>query len=236
MYRAKYRSAVTWAKEEPLVRTWLTQLPKPIGLFCANDDRSANILESCRALGYGVPEDIAVIGVDDDPYVCELANPPLSSVAMGSERAGYEIAELLHAMMDRRTKMSGQRILASAVGVSARQSTDILMVRDADVRTALQFIRQNANRPIQVRDVVRATNLSHRTLNDRFYRECGSSILKQMTNARISHISRLLRETDLTVGEISRMVGFDSDHHFARYFRRATELTPQEYRRKAAAP
>jgi LacI family transcriptional regulator len=236
VYRTKYRSAVAWAKEESLVRSWLTQLPKPIGLFCANDDRSANILESCRALGYGVPEDIAVIGVDDDPYVCELANPPLSSVAMGSERAGYEAAELLHAMIDKRVKMSGQRILASAVGVSARQSTDILMVRDADVRTALQFIRQNANRPIQVRDIVRATNLSHRTLNDRFYRECGSSILKQMTNARINHISRLLRETELTVGEIARMVGFDSDHHFARYFRRATELTPQEYRRKAAAP
>ena len=139
-------------------------------------------------------------------------------------------------MMLGKSKMSGQRILASAVGVSARQSTDILMVRDADVRIALQFIRQNVNRPIQVRDVVRATNLSHRTLNDRFYHECGSSILKQLTNSRITHISRLLRETELTVGEISRMVGFDTDHHFARYFRRATELTPQEYRRKYSPP
>jgi LacI family transcriptional regulator, galactose operon repressor len=236
IYRPKHRAAATWAKEEPLIRAWLMQLPKPIGLFCANDDRSANILESCRALGFGVPQDIAVIGVDDDPYICELANPPLSSVSMASDRAGYEAAELLHQMIDGKTKIAGQRILASAAGVAARQSTDILMVRDADVRAALQFIRENVNRPIQVRDVVRATNLSHRTLNDRFYGECGSSILKQMTNSRIAHISRLLRETDLTVGEISRMVGFDSDHHFARYFRHAAKMTPQEYRRKFSPP
>jgi transcriptional regulator GlxA family with amidase domain len=133
-------------------------------------------------------------------------------------------------------KMEGQRILASAVGVSARQSTDILMVRDADVRTALQFIRENVNQPIQVRDVVRATNLSHRTLNDRFYHECASSILKQLTISRIAHISRLLRETSLSIGEIARTVGFDSDRHFARYFRRATDQTPQEYRRKYSPP
>lgn len=236
VYRSRYRRAVPWAKEEPLITDWLNRLPKPIGLFCANDDRSANILESCRALGFGVPEDIAVIGVDDDPFVCDLANPPLSSVAMASERAGYEVAELLHAMIQRKVKMAGQRILATAVGVSARQSTDVVMVRDADVRTALQFIRENVNRPIQVRDVVRATNLSHRTLNDRFHLECGSSILKQLTNHRINQISRLLRETELSIVEISRIVGFDSDHHFARYFRRATQLSPQEYRRKYASP
>jgi LacI family transcriptional regulator len=236
LYRSSHRKPVLWAKEELPVRKWLTELPKPIGLFCANDDRSANILESCRALGYGVPEDIAVLGVDDDEYICELANPPLSSVAMASDLAGYQVAELLHKLIEKKEKMHGQRILASAVGVSARQSTDILMVRDADVRAALQFIRENVSRPIQVRDIVRATNLSHRTLNDRFYRECGTSILRQLTVSRIAHISRLLRETSLSIGEISRMVGFDTDRHFARYFRRATDMTPQEYRRKHAPP
>jgi LacI family transcriptional regulator len=211
-------------------------LPKPVGLFCANDDRSASILECCRALGYGVPEDVAVIGVDDDPYICDLANPPLSSISMASDRAGYEAAELLHQMILGQVTMCGQRVLAPAVGVAARQSTDILMVRDPDVRAALRFIRENVSRPIQVRNIVKATNLSHRTLNDRFYQECGSSILKQLTNARVAHISRLLRETTLPVGEIARMVGFDSDRHFARYFRRAIDQTPQEYRRKHSPP
>jgi len=236
VYRPRARRPVTWAKEEPLIRDWLVALPKPIGLFCANDDRSANILESCRALGYGVPEDIAVIGVDDDPYICDLANPPLSSVSMAAERAGYEAAQLLHQMISGKAEMEGQRILAPAVGITPRQSTDILMVPDPDIRTALRFIRENVSRPIQVRDVVRATNLSHRTLNDRFYRHCGSSILKQLTNSRIAHISRLLRETELPIGEIARKVGFESDHHFARYFRRATRMTPHEYRRKCSLP
>jgi LacI family transcriptional regulator len=236
IYRPRYRKSMTWAKEEPLIRDWLTALTKPIGLFCANDDRSANIVESCRALGYGVPEDIAVIGVDDDTYVCELSNPPLSSVSMAADRAGYEAAELLHQMIEGTAAMAGQRILAPAVGVTARQSTDILRVRDADVRTALRFIRENVSRAIQVRDVVRATNLSHRTLNDRFYRHCGSSILKQLTNSRIAHISRLLRESDLPIGEIARKVGFESDRHFARFYRRATEMTPYEYRRKSSLP
>jgi LacI family transcriptional regulator len=236
VYRLRSRRPMTWAKEEPLIRDWLVRLPKPIGLFCANDDRSANISECCRALGFGVPEDIAVIGVDDDPYICDLANPPLSSVSMASDRAGYEAAELLHQMIAGKASAAGQRILAPAVGITARQSTDILMVPDADVRTALRFIRENAGRPIQVRDVVRATNLSHRTLNDRFYRYCGSSILKQLTNYRIAHISLLLRETDLPIGEIAKKVGFDSDHHFARFYRRATKSTPHEYRRKCSPP
>lgn len=236
VYRPRRPKPMTWAREEPLVRKWLVALPKPIGLFCANDDRAASILESCRALGFGVPEDIAVIGVDDDPYVCELSNPPLSSVSMASDKAGYEAAELLHQMILGKVAMSGQRIVAPAFNIVARQSTDIMLLPDADVRTALRFIRENINRQIQVRDVVKATNLSHRTLNDRFYRYCGSSILKQLTNARITQIARMLRETELPIGEIARKVGFDSDHHFARFFRRATNMTPYAYRRRYAPP
>ena len=236
LFRPRRGRITTWAKEEPLVLEWLKSLPKPIGLFCANDDRSADILECSRELGYGVPEDIALIGVDDDPYVCELANPPLSSVSMASERAGYEAAELLHQLILGEVSMSGQRITTYASGVVARQSTDVMMCRDSDVRAALQFIRENVNQPIQVRDIVKASGLSHRTLNDRFYQECGTSILKQLTIARVGNISRLLRETTLPIGKIAQMVGFETDHHFARYYRRATNMTPQEYRQKNSAP
>lgn len=236
VFRPKGRPPKAWATEEPRIREWLQELPKPVGLFCANDDRSANILECCRAVGCAVPQDIAVVGVDDDPTVCELTNPPLSSVAMSSERAGYEAAELLHSMILGKTTMSGQRVLARAAGVVARQSTDILMVRDVSVRTALQFMRENLNQPIQVREIVRVSGLSHRTLNDRFYRECGTSILKQLTKMRIDHISRLLRETDLSISKVAQLVGFESDRHIARYFRRATNCSPQEYRRQHSAP
>jgi LacI family transcriptional regulator len=227
---------MAWAKEEPHVRHWLESIPKPIGMLCANDDRAASILETCHVLGYGVPEDVSVIGVDDDQYVCELQNPPLSSVRMASEQAGYEAAALLDRMIRGQEKRSGQRIMAHATGVTARQSTSVLMVRNPDVRKALRFIRENAGRPIQVADIVRATDLSHRTLNDQFHSELGCSIIKQLTRAKIEYISRLLTETEMRIHEIANLVGYEDDPHFSRYFKRTTGLTPQAYRRRHSPP
>jgi LacI family transcriptional regulator len=211
-------------------------LPKPIGMLCANDDRASSILGTCHALGYGVPEDVSVVGVDDDEYVCELENPPLSSVRMASEQAGYEAAGLLDRLITGEARMSGQRIMAHATGVTERQSTNLLMVRNADVRKALRYIRENAGRPIRVSEIVKVTDLSHRSLNDQFHSELGYSIGQQMTRARIAYISRLLTETRMRIHEIASMVGYEDDHHFSRYFKRATGLTPQAYRRKNAPP
>jgi LacI family transcriptional regulator len=236
IYKPTSHRRATWAKEEPRIRHWLESLPKPIGMLCANDDRAASLLETCRMLGFGVPEDVSVIGVDDDLYICELQNPPLSSVRMASDRAGYEAAELLHQMMDGGNKMASQRIVAHATGVTVRHSTSVLMIRDNDVRKAMRFIRENANRFIRVADVVNATDLSHRTLNERFHQECGGSIIKQLTRARIAHISNLLTETQMRIHEIATMVGYEDDRHFARYFKRATGLTPQAFRRKHSSP
>jgi len=236
VYRPRSRRPAAWAKEEPHVRHWLETLPKPIGMLCANDDRAASILETCHVLGYGVPEDVSVSGVDDDQYVCELQNPPLSSVRMASEQAGYEAAALLDRMIRAEDEMSGQRIMAHATGVTARQSTNVLMIRNADVRKALRFIRENAGRPIRVADIVKVTDLSHRTLNDQFHSELGCSIIKQLTRARIAYISHLLTETEMRIHEIATMVGYEDDRHFSRYFKRATGLTPQVYRRKHAPP
>jgi LacI family transcriptional regulator len=236
VYRSRSRRPAGWAEEEPHVRHWLQTLPKPIGMLCANDDRAASILETSHVLGYGVPEDVSVIGVDDDQYVCELQNPPLSSVRMASEQAGYEAAALLDRMIRSGERMSGQRITAHATGVTARQSTNVLMVRNADVRKALRFIRENAGRPIRVADIVKITDLSHRTLNDRFHSELGCSIIKQLTRSRITYISRLLTETEMRIHEIATVVGYEDDRHFSRYFKRATGLTPQAYRRKHAPP
>ena len=236
VYRSSKRGRLTWVREEPAVRQWLKSLPKPIGLFCPNDDRSAFVLETCRTLAYGVPEDIAVIGVDDDPYVCELTNPSLSSVATAAERAGYDLAELLHRMMVGKEDSCGQRIVAPAAGVTARQSTDTLMVQDEEVRRALQFIRENVSDPIQVRDVVRATFLSHRALNERFQRQFGTSISTHVSVARAAYVSRFLRETDLPIHRIAELAGFPSSQHFARFFRRCVGVTPKEYRNQHAPP
>jgi LacI family transcriptional regulator len=236
IYRSTGRRYTPEAKEEARIREWLKALPKPIGVLCANDDRAESVLQACAALEYGVPEDVSVVGVDDDEYVCELQNPPLSSIRLATEQAGYQTAALLHRMMHGEEIMSGQRITAQATGVTPRQSTDMLMVRHADVRKALRFIRENVNRAIRVTDVVRATGLSHRGLNDRFNAELGCSIVEQLTRARTAFICRLLADTDMQIQEIAKAVGYEDDRHFSRYVKRATGLTPQAYRRKILLP
>lgn len=228
------RRSFDWAREEPRIRGWLADLPKPIGLLCANDDMAEGVLETCRALGFGVPEDVSLVGVDDDEYVCMLQNPPLSSVRFACEVSGYEAAALLDRLMQGKERPRGQIICAAAAGVTARQSTSVLMTEDPEVREALRFIREHAGRPLRVTDVVRATSLSHRALNARFHAACGCSILKQVTRARIDHIARLLAETTMRIHEIAAMIGYEDERHIARYFKRATGMTPQAYRRQYA--
>lgn len=230
------KARLPWARQEERLKDWIDSLPKPVGMLCANDDRAETMMEICRAQGYAVPEDISIIGVDDDQYICELQNPPISSVRMASELAGYQAASLLDQLMLGKEQMSGQRIIAKAVNVTARQSTTVLMVDDPEVRKALQFVRENADRPVQVSDVVKATSLSHRALNVRFRASLNCSINTQMTRSRIGYISRLLTETDLRIFEIADISGYDDDRHISRYFKRATGMTPQAYRRKYTAP
>lgn len=236
IYSSKEEVSSNWAAEGPAIQQWLTSLPKPVGIACANDDRAAPVLENCRLLGFGIPMDISIIGVDDDEYICELQNPPLSSVRIASEQAGYRAAQLLDRMIRGKESMAGQQVVAAAAGVTARQSTDVLMVQKQEVRKALQYIRENINKPIRVSDVVKLVNIPHRKLNEQFEEELGGSILTHLTRARIDYISRLLVDTEMRVQEIADAVGYEDDRHFSRYFKRATGLTPQAYRHKMAAP
>ncbi len=228
------RRRFNWVREEPRLRAWLAKLTKPIGIFCANDDLAESVLETCRVLNYSVPEDVSLLGVDDDEYICQLQNPPLSSVRIASDVAGYEAAALLDRLMTGLEEANGQRILASAVGITPRQSTSILLTQDPEVRKALLYIREHADRPLLVSQVVAATSISHRALNSRFHAECGCSILKQVTRARIDHISRLLTETTMRICEIAEMVGYNDERHIGRYFKRSTGMTPKAYREKYA--
>lgn len=236
VYDREVSRNLPWPKEEASLQRWIKTLPKPIGMFCVNDDRAISVYETCRVLGLGIPEDVSMIGADNDEYICELENPPLSSVRIASEQGGYQAARLLHLMMQGKEKMEGQRIIAHAIGVESRQSTDVLMVGNKDVVKALRFIRENVNRPVRVKDIIEASGLSHRALNDQFHSELGCSIGKQFTRTRVDYICRLLADTDMQIQEIATTVGYEDDRHFSRYFKRITGLTPQAYRRKISPP
>ena len=218
-----------WKDEQGVLCDWLTSLPKPVALMACNDDRALQVVEACKLAGIHVPEEVAVIGVDNDVLVCDLADPPISSIALTTEAAGYEAADLLDRLM-RGEKMVGQRVVVSATHVVTRTSTDITAVADPEVAAAVRFIREHADCPIQVKDVVKATTVSRRVLENRFRAALRQSIHQEIRRMRVNHITQLLVGTDMTVKEIGRRSGFDSPWHIARYFRRVAGVSLREYR------
>ncbi len=210
---------------------WLRALPKPVGIFAANDHLAWELSEICHICGLRVPDDVALIGVDNDTMLCELAWPPLSSVAMPAARIGYEAAALLDRMLDGE-QPSREPPLIAPIGVVARQSTNILAIADAKVATAVRFIRDHAHEPIDVRQVLRAAPVARRTLERRFQVLLGRSIRAQIEKVRIETAQRLLAETHMTMGDVAEVSGFASLQRLFAAFRRATGTTPAAWRRQ----
>jgi LacI family transcriptional regulator len=219
-----------WEREQQHVSKWLKTVPKPVGIFACNDDRGQHILEVCKLLGFKVPEDVAVIGVDNDPMVCEIGDPPLSSIAMNVESAGYEAAKLLDQLIEDK-RIEGQQILVSPTHVVQRQSSDILAVNDPEVAAAILFIKENAKNKILVKDVVRTTNVSRRTLEQRFMKTIHRSIHDEICQLRVEWISKLLIETDFPVSQIASFFDFTDVEHISRYFKKKKGIGLREFRK-----
>jgi LacI family transcriptional regulator len=224
------RSGETWYTEESRLGDWLMKLPKPVGLFTCNDDRARMIAEICRTRGIHVPDEIAILGVDNDEHVCTRATPALSSISMATERAGYEAAALLNRLLAGRRAIN-RVIITRPIQVITRQSTNLIASKDTNLVKAIRFIRDNANHVIQVRDVAEAAGLSRRVLQDRFLKGMGRTVLAAIHQARIQHIQRLLAGSNLSVAAIADALGHESDAHLSRFFTRQTGLTPSAYRR-----
>lgn len=222
-----------WAREKHVLAEWLAGLPKPVGLMCCNDDRALQVTEACEMVGLLAPEDVAILGVDNDVLVCDLADPPISSIALNTELAGYEAAKLLDALMEG-AEMNGQIIPVTATHIVTRQSTDVLAVGDADVKAALRFIRGNAQRALQVDDVVKATTVSRRVLEKKFHSILRRSVYREIRRIRVDLIRQVLVRTDLSIAEIARQTGFDGVAHVARYFRQETGMSLRQYRSQNA--
>ncbi|MCL5282804.1 MAG: DNA-binding transcriptional regulator [Planctomycetes bacterium] len=219
--------------EQSQIADWIRQLPKPAAVMCCNDDRALLVIEACKLAGCSVPDDVAVLGVDNDVLVCDLADPPISSIALNTESAGYEAARLLDQLM-KGGAMVGQVIPVQPTHIVTRMSTDMLAVTDPDVAAALGFIRRHANRLIQVDNVVEATTASRRVLEKRFKAILHRSVHQEIRRIRVNNIVRLLVGTDLSVADIAAHCGFDGVEHIARYFRKETGVSLREYRKRHA--
>jgi len=220
------RGKVPWYKEKYIISEWLQRLPMPIALFACNDECASQVSNASQIAGLRIPDDIAILGVDNDELVCACNYPPLSSVALDFERAGFDAAQLLNELMAHRKKSEGQKITIRPTHVVTRQSTDVLAIEDPVVAEAVRFIRANCRRPIQVPDVLKEVTISRRSLYDRFKRALGCSVYEYVKRVRVMEIERLLFETDYSVTEIAGLVGFSTPDHIASYFRSVRGINP----------
>lgn len=216
-------------KARNTVLKWLRELPRPCGIFATTDSGGRELCRLCRLANLNVPEDIAVIGVDDFEFVCETSHPPLSSIRLANEEIGYRAAELLNQLMNKR-EVPGTTLF-EPLGVHVRQSTDVIAVEDRMVARAMAYIRNHARERIGVPDVVRDSATNRRALERRF-REClGRTILQEIHLAHVSLARRLLMDTSLTVSNIAERSGFRDMQHMDLVFRNLVGHSPAECRR-----
>lgn len=220
----------SWTREKKGLAEWLLGLPRPLGIMACYDIQAQKLLDVCREIGVAVPEEVAVLGVDNDRLLCDLADPPLTSIVCNTRRTGYEAASLLDRMMSGET-VGPDPIWVAPMGIEARQSTDILAIDDPDVAAAVRYIRENALFGICVEDVMREIPLSRRSLEGRFRKSLGRTPHEEITRLRMDRVKQLLKETDLSLSEIAKRTGYEHTEYLSVAFKKNTGTAPGSYRR-----
>jgi len=212
------------------IASWLKKLPIPSALLACNDVRAAHVLEACKIADIRVPQQIAVLGVNNDDMICNLTSPPLSSISLNTVKAGYEAAKTLDTLMSSPSHNDNKDIVVEPQGVLSRQSTDVFAINDPDMAQALYYITNRARHPIQVNDVVSYVGSNRRTLERKFQRTINKSIYEAIKHTRINLMSNMLLETDLSITAIAHNMGFQNHHHISRYFKSARGISPLKFR------
>ncbi len=219
--------------EQTFIAEWLKSLPKPVAIMACNDDRGQDVLAACRLAVLEVPGEVAILGVDDDELVCDLSYPQLSSIAVNTERAGYEAARVLDKLMSGQQIEEDEKVVhISPLHVVTRQSTDIMAIEDQSVADAVHFVRMHSRKMIQVGDVAEAVGLSRRALEQHFKKVLRHSVHDEIKYARVSQMADLLINTNLTMSQIARFLGYPNASNISRYFKKKKGISPMEYRKK----
>jgi len=218
------------ARQQATFAKWIDQAGGPVGLFVTSDVLAVRYLDACLQLGVRVPDDVAVLGVDDEEVVCEMTDPPLSSVRVPTEQIGRRIADML-ADLFAGGELPREPVLIKPLGVRVRQSTDVLAINDPQVVRAIEFVRTNASDPITVTQVVNATTLSRRMLEIRFRQHLKRSIYDEIQRCRLDRACELLIYTDRSVLDVALDCGYRTAQRLNEVFRRMLDTTPTAYRR-----
>ncbi len=214
-----------------LLSRWLEELPKPIGIMACNDDFGMMLLQCCHQLGIKVPEEIAVIGVNNNECICELCTPSLSSIARDAQRAGFDGASLLDSVMKENLN-NPKEVEIKSTHIVSRRSTDFMAVTNSHVLDALHFIKKNIAYDITVNDVVDQVMISRRNLDDKFVKSIGRTVHLEITRLRIEKICELLRTTNMPLSKIAYECHFSDSAQLGGYFFRHKGISPGKYRQQ----
>jgi LacI family transcriptional regulator len=219
------------ADDDEAVEGWLARLPKPVALLACYDIRGRQAIDACRRAGIAVPDEVAVLGVDDDEVLCGLASPPLSSVMPDAIGAGRLAAELLDQLM-RGGQLKRSEWLLSPLGIVTRQSTDVLAIDDPFVVAAIRQIRDHACDGIKVTDVARALKTTRRVLENRFTKRVGHTPHEEIARVQFRRIEQLLLETELSLAAIAARTGFKHTEYMTVAFTKRHGMPPSRWRQE----
>ncbi len=220
-----------WSFDVEQVSRWLLSLPKPIALFACDDYYALQITEVCKMYDISIPEEIAVLGVDNDKLLCNISDPQLSSIELDIENGGYEAGKLLHQFIEKKI-IAPVDIIIKPVRIVPRASTERFAVSDRHIEQLLQYIDNNYQNPLSVDELTQIIPFSRRVLEKKFKRETGTSVYQYLLDLRIEKFADLLITTDLPLIEAATRSGFTDYKNISRIFTKAKEMTPLQYRKR----
>ena len=224
---------IDWQALEETASEWLHQLEKPVAILASNDLPGRHLAATCRQLGYRIPQDVAILGVDNDDSECRMTNPYLSSIALPTRAIGFKAGDILNTALKSGTRPGQDVHSIPPVGIIERQSTDYATAIDPQLERALKWIETHADQPLDVGEIARINRTSRRSLERLFQLKLGTSVQQYLIHCRLETAKALLRQSDKPLGTISDLAGFSSQRAFNDAFRKHEHMSPSTYRRYA---
>ena len=220
-----------WAYNLEALGAWLKSLPKPLALFACDDYFALQISETCKFFGLSVPDEIAILGVDNDELLCNISNPPLSSIVLDVENGGYAAAKILHELIEKRITQP-PNITVGVVQILSRQSTQKYVIRDKYITQVVEYIERHYTQPLSVPTLQALVPLSRRVFEKRFKHNTGVSIYQFLQRYRVDKLAGELITSNRSIEELAISCGFEDAKNVARVFLKYKGMTPSEYRKR----
>ena len=220
-----------WSPSHILLDEWLLSLPKPVAIFACDDNFALQVSEICKLNNIKIPQDVSLLGVDNDDLICNLSDPPISSIVLDIENGGYEAGRLIHQLI-RKERTEPFNIVIKPTRFELRQSTEMYSIEDEYIKVIIRYLTKKFNTNICIDDLSKIVPLSRRNLEIRFKKELDTSIYQFILRLRINHFANLLLTTDRSLFDLALESGFNDCKNISRVFKKFKGVTPIEYRKE----